>query len=299
MLVAPAGERFALELPSIVHIQGLRLATHRPGRVDSEPLQPGPLVTGRMGQAQPHRHRRGRLQGHHHSNQTPTAHVDGHRQIRPSDRLTVTVIDHDQIHDRVIDLHLVQDRLDYRNLVPGRLQRPDALGPLAPPAHLDRIHPSDPRGHRVPCRSRQPLHGAGPRDLPMQGGNAALLPGQVPLAHQLTDDLLHWLRQPAPTLATIRSPGDKISDQARAPPVPLQQHVHPAPGDPQLHRGFVDGSQSHWIVLGQATDHPGPQPGLLPLTLGHRKHARSSHLILVAVHARLLIENRTTEQMRR
>ncbi|WP_206496653.1 hypothetical protein, partial [Micrococcus sp. KRD077] len=28
-------------------------------------------------------------------------------------------------------------------------------------------------------------------------------------------------------------------------------------------------------------------------------HARSSHLILVAVHARLLIENRTTEQMRR
>ena len=98
-------------------------------------------------------------------------------------------------------------------------------------------------------------------------------------------------------LRAVRGEVTVIVDEHR--PVPLQQHVHPAPGDPQLHRGFVDDSQSHWIVLGQATDHPGPQPGLLPLTLGHRKHARSSHLILVAVHARLLIENRTTEQMRR
>lgn len=64
VLLAAAAQRLALELGGVVQVQRERLPAHRPRRRHSQPLQPYPLVDRRVGQAQPDRGGRRRLQRH-------------------------------------------------------------------------------------------------------------------------------------------------------------------------------------------------------------------------------------------
>jgi hypothetical protein len=143
-----------MEFGPVVEVQGFGLAAHRPIDFDTNGLEPGALVTHLMGQAQTHGDRRGGLQGDDHTEQTPAVVVDGHAQIGSSDRLAVVLVDHDQIHRGMVDLHPLERRRGLGSGAGGRLQGAGGLRAVAFASHLAKVQGGDAQGHRVAGRDR-------------------------------------------------------------------------------------------------------------------------------------------------
>ena len=170
-----------------------------------------------MGQAQPDRCRRRRLQGHDHADGAPAGLIEADTEVGPADRLAFPLVHNDHIDDRVIDLHLLQDPVDAGDVVTGGMQR---AGGIRLPCRARPAPDAGGRSSPPPCSATAlaaPAHTPLP-DLPVDHRDAALLPGQEPFADRLGDDRLHPVVQP--TLP--RPPSGLAGMRSVARPEPAQ-----------------------------------------------------------------------------
>jgi hypothetical protein len=75
-----------------------------------------------MHEAQADRDGGRRFQRDDHADHAAGEHVDGEGQVRTANRLPVALVHHDQVDDRVVDLHLLQRRGDGRRNTTNTLQ---------------------------------------------------------------------------------------------------------------------------------------------------------------------------------
>jgi len=153
VLLTATPQRLAVELGGIVYEQLSRRSDHRPRHaLDTQILQPGLLIAGHVGQAQPHGCGRRRLQGHDHADGTPARLIEADTEVGPADRLAFPLVHDDHVDDRVIDLHPLQDPVDAGHVVTGGLQRAGGIRSSPAARDLRRMQAVDPRRHRVPRR---------------------------------------------------------------------------------------------------------------------------------------------------
>ena len=111
-----------------------------------------------MREAQADRDGGRRFQRDDHAEHAAGEHVDGEGQVRAANRLPVALVDHDQVDDRVVDLHLLQRRGHGRRLAAHTLQVTGGI--LAFPAadDLARVKAGDPQATvlRAGTRSFEP-----------------------------------------------------------------------------------------------------------------------------------------------
>ena len=69
-----------------------------------------------MHEAQANRNGRRCFQRDDHAEHAAGEHVDGEGQVRAANRLPIALIDHDQVDDRMVYLHLLQRRGHGRRL---------------------------------------------------------------------------------------------------------------------------------------------------------------------------------------
>ena len=108
MLLAAALERGRMKIGAVVHADPAWLALHGPIRFHLTQREPGRLISGDVGQAQPDRNGRWRIQRDMETCDAPALHVDGDREPGPADRLAIERIHQDQVYRRMANLHQVE-----------------------------------------------------------------------------------------------------------------------------------------------------------------------------------------------
>jgi len=106
MLVATTAQGLAFKLGRIVQVELQGLAAHRPVHIRPQPFQPGALVADGMCKAKAYRHRRRRFQRHHHPHHAARTHINGQGKEGSANRLSITLVHHDQVNHGVVDLNL-------------------------------------------------------------------------------------------------------------------------------------------------------------------------------------------------
>ena len=105
--------------------------------------------------------------------------------------MPVALVHHDQVDDRVINLHLFQWRGHGGRLTTDTLQAAGRILTCPAASGLERIEAGDPQSHGVARRRPQLLRFASLRDLAVERCQATLLLGQEALLQQLADDALN------------------------------------------------------------------------------------------------------------
>ncbi len=160
-----------------------------------------------MHEAQADRNRGRRFQRDDHAEHAAGKHVDGEGQIRTANRLPVALVHHDQVDDRVVDLHLFQRRGDWWRNTTHTLQVAGGILSFPAASGLERVEAGDPQSHGVARRHPQLLRFARLRNFAVERRQGALLLGQEALLQQLADDALDRFRQAPFAFAAARPAG--------------------------------------------------------------------------------------------
>ncbi|SDX58917.1 hypothetical protein SAMN05444276_11025 [Paracoccus sanguinis] len=288
VLFAAPAQGLAPELGCIVKIELSGLAAHRPVHIQAEVFQPRSLVAGRMCQAEAHRQGGWRLQCDDQANHASREGVDGNGQIRTADRLTITLVHDDQVHDRVVDLDLLQRSRDWRRH--SARARQSAFCILAHPAPgcRDRIEARDPQGHGVAHRRLQPLRRALLYDLAMNGRQTGLLLAKKVLLQQVTNDPFHRLRQARFAFPSAGLSGRQIRHETTTLPRTADQNVDLPPRQTQSSGRLICSLMTNHIMLGQWPDDVRSAPRLLPPFVRQRGDALLGDLRGLPCHAQAL-----------
>lgn len=273
MLLAATAQRLALEFGRVVQVELHGFAAHRPVHFHVQPLQPGTLVAGDMREAQADGDGGRGFQRDHHAEHATGEHVDGDGEVRTANRLPVALVHHDQVDDRVVDLHLLQRRGHGGRLAAGTLQAAGCVLAFPTASGLEWIEVGDPQRHGVARRHPQLLRFARLRDLAVERRQAALLLGQEAFLQQLADDAFDWLRQTPFALPAAGSAANQVRHEPRALPGAADQDIHLPPGQAKRSGSGVGGFMADHLKRCQRPDDLRPVSGLCPCLVGQGGHA--------------------------